>query len=56
MKRKKRRSLSKAIIYLLERRIPIFAIPRKPFSQASIGGNNSILSVNQIVKSVVSCF
>jgi len=40
-----KRSLSKAIIYLLERRIaPIFAVPRRPFSQASIEGNNSIFS------------
>lgn len=40
-----KRSLSKAIIYLLNRRIiPIFAVPRRPFSQASIEGNNSIFS------------
>lgn len=40
-----KRCLSKAIMYLLNRRIiPIFAVPRRPFSQASIEGNNSIFS------------
>lgn len=40
-----RRNLSKAMKFLLENKVtPIFAVPRKPFSQASIEGNNSVFS------------
>lgn len=40
-----KRTLSRVMIYLLDRRIiPVFAVPRKPFSQGSIEGNNSIFS------------
>jgi len=40
-----KRNLSKVMRFLLEQRvIPIFAVPRKPFSQASIEGNNSVFS------------
>jgi transposase len=39
------RTLSRFICFLLsEQVIPIFAVPRKPFSQASIEGNNSVFS------------
>lgn len=39
------RVLSKVVIfYLKERIIPIYAVPRRPFSQASIEGNNSVFS------------
>lgn len=39
------RTLSRFICFLLsEQIIPIFAVPRKPFSQASIEGNNSVFS------------
>jgi len=40
-----KRNVSKAMRFLLENQvIPIFAVPRKPFSQASIEGNNSVFS------------
>lgn len=40
-----KRNISKAMKFLLEKRIyPVFAVPRKPFSQASIEGNNSVFS------------
>lgn len=40
-----KRNVSKSMIFLLkEQVIPIFAVPRKPFSQASIEGNNSVFS------------
>ena len=40
-----KRNVSKAMKFLLENQvIPIFAVPRKPFSQASIEGNNSVFS------------
>lgn len=40
-----KRSIGKSIQHLLkERAIPIFAVPRKPFSQASIEGNNSVFA------------
>ena len=40
-----KRNISKAMKFLLENQvIPIFAVPRKPFSQASIEGNNSVFS------------
>lgn len=40
-----RRCLSQFMVFLLNRRIvPVFAVPRKPFSQASIEGNNSVFS------------
>jgi hypothetical protein len=40
-----KRNISKAMRFLLESQvIPIFAVPRKPFSQASIEGNNSVFS------------
>jgi len=40
-----KRSLSKVVVYLLNRKItPVFAVPRRPFTQASIEGNNSIFA------------
>lgn len=40
-----KRNLSRVMIYLLQKKIiPVFAIPRKPFSQGSIEGNNSVFS------------
>ncbi len=40
-----KRNISKTMGFLLENEIyPIFAVPRKPFSQASIEGNNSVFS------------
>jgi hypothetical protein len=40
-----KRNISKAMDFLLTNTIyPIFAVPRKPFSQASIEGNNSVFS------------
>jgi len=40
-----KRSLSKTILYLLERKVcPVFSVPRRPFSQASIEGNNSVFA------------
>lgn len=40
-----KRNVSKAMKFLLENQvIPIFAVPRKPFSQASIEGNNSVFA------------
>lgn len=40
-----KRTLSKAIIfYLKEQIIPVFTPPRKPFSQASIEGSNSVFA------------
>jgi len=39
------RTLSRFICFLLSKQvIPIFAVPRQPFSQASIEGNNSVFS------------
>ena len=40
-----KRTLSRVMLYLLQKQIiPVFAIPRKPFSQGSIEGNNSVFS------------
>jgi len=40
-----KRNISKTMNFLLKNHIyPIFAVPRKPFSQASIEGNNSVFS------------
>lgn len=40
-----KRNISSTMKYLLsEEIIPIFSVPRKPFSQASIEGNNSVFS------------
>lgn len=40
-----KRSISQAIAFLLKYQvIPIFAVPRRPFSQASIEGNNSVFA------------
>jgi hypothetical protein len=40
-----KRNISKAMGFLLKSTVyPIFAVPRKPFSQASIEGNNSVFS------------
>jgi len=40
-----KRTLSKVMIYLLSRQItPVFAVPRRPFTQASIEGNNSVFA------------
>ena len=40
-----KRNVSKSMKFLLEKQvIPIFAVPRKPFSQASIEGNNSVFA------------
>lgn len=42
-----KRNLSKSMIFLLSNQVvPIFAVPRKPFTQASIEGNNSVFSRN----------
>ena len=39
------RTISKVTLdYLKEQIIPIYSIPRRPFSQASIEGNNSVFS------------
>ncbi len=40
-----KRNVSKAMKFLLENQVfPIFAVPKKPFSQASIEGNNSVFA------------
>jgi len=40
-----KRTLSRVMLYLLQKQIiPVFAVPRKPFSQGSIEGNNSVFS------------
>jgi hypothetical protein len=40
-----KRNISSAMLFLLNQHVvPIFAVPRKPFSQASIEGNNSVFS------------
>jgi transposase len=40
-----KRTISRAVQFLLANQvIPIFAVPRKPFSQASIEGNNSVFA------------
>ena len=40
-----KRNISRAMAFLLQHQvIPIFAVPKKPFSQASIEGNNSVFS------------
>ena len=40
-----KRNVSRSVLFLLQNRvIPIFAVPRRPFSQASIEGNNSIFA------------
>lgn len=40
-----KRNLSRAMQFLLNKQIiPIFSVPRKPFSQASIEGNNSVFA------------
>ncbi|MDX1461285.1 MAG: hypothetical protein R3348_09545 [Xanthomonadales bacterium] len=40
-----KRCLSRFMLFLLKRRIlPVFAVPKKPFSQASIEGNNSVFA------------
>lgn len=40
-----KRNVSKAMAFLLRKQVtPIFAVPRKPFSQASIEGNNSVFA------------
>lgn len=40
-----KRNLSQAMRFLLKNQaIPIFSVPRKPFSQASIEGNNSVFA------------
>lgn len=40
-----KRTLSRVMLYLLKRKIiPVFSVPRKPFSQGSIEGNNSVFS------------
>lgn len=42
-----KRNLSQSMIFLLSNQVvPIFAVPRKPFTQASIEGNNSVFSRN----------
>lgn len=42
-----KRTLSRVICFLLHHQVtPIFAVPRKPFSQASIEGNNSVFARN----------
>jgi hypothetical protein len=40
-----KRNISRLMGFLLSRRVcPIFAVPRRPFSQASIEGNNSVFA------------
>jgi len=40
-----KRTLSKVILFLLERKVyPVFSVPRRPFTQASIEGNNSVFA------------
>ncbi len=40
-----KRNVSRSVLFLLQNRvIPIFAVPRRPFSQASIEGNNSVFA------------
>ena len=40
-----KRNLSRVMIYLLSQKItPVFAVPRRPFTQASIEGNNSVFA------------
>lgn len=40
-----KRTLSQVMLFLLAQQIvPIYAVPRKPFSQASIEGNNSVFA------------
>ena len=40
-----KRNISSVMLFLLNHHVvPIFAVPRKPFSQASIEGNNSVFS------------
>lgn len=40
-----KRCISRFMVFLLQHQIlPVFAVPRKPFSQASIEGNNSVFS------------
>lgn len=42
-----KRNISKTMKFLLKHEVvPIFAVPRKPFSQASIEGNNSVFARN----------
>ncbi len=41
----RKRNISKAMSFLLRNQVvPIFTVPRRPFSQASIKGNNSIFA------------
>ena len=38
-----KRALSRFMVFLLQQQVlPVFAVPKKPFSQASIEGNNSV--------------
>jgi len=40
-----KRNISRSMFFLLKNNvIPVFAVPRKPFTQASIEGNNSVFS------------
>jgi len=40
-----KRNISKVMAFLLNNQVyPVFAVPRRPFSQASIEGNNSVFS------------
>jgi len=42
-----KRNISRTMAFLLNQQItPIFAVPKRPFSQASIEGNNSVFSRN----------
>lgn len=42
-----KRTISRFMQFLLQRQIvPVFAVPRKPFTQASIEGNNSVFARN----------
>jgi len=39
------RTLSRSVIFLLQHKIsPVFSVPKRPFTQASIEGNNSVFS------------
>lgn len=40
-----KRTLSRSVLYLLGRKVyPVFSVPRRPFTQASIEGNNSVFA------------
>jgi transposase len=51
-----KRNISKVMAFLLGNQIwPIYAVPRRPFSQASIEGNNSVFARNFWNRRTFSC-